>query len=155
MTTSRFLLTTTALLGSISLVATAQEKKLDRSQLPAAVEKTVQAQCKGATIKGFSTEREGKKRVYEAEMIVNGHTKDIQISEDGALNELEEEVSIDSLAPEVQAGLRAKAAGAKIVKVESLTKGGALVAYEAATLKGSKKGEVQVGPTGKGLSRPE
>jgi hypothetical protein len=155
MTTSRFLLTTTTLLGSSSLIAIAQEKTLNRSQLPAAVEKTVQAQSQGATIKGFSSEREGGKKVYEAEMIVNGHTKDIQIAEDGTLNEIEEEVSIDSLTPEVQAGLRAKAAGARIVKVESLTKGGALVAYEAATLKGSKKGEIQVGPTGKALSHPE
>ena len=155
MTTSRFLLTTTALLGGFSLIAIAQEKTLDRSQLPAAVEKTVQAQSQGATIKGFATEREGGKKVYEAEMIVNGHTKDIQISEDGTLNEIEEEVSIDSLTPEVQTGLRARAAGAKIVKVESLTKGGALVAYEAATLKGSKKGEIQIGPTGKRLSHPE
>jgi hypothetical protein len=155
MTTSRFLLATTTLLGSFSLIAIAQEKTLNRSQLPAAVETTVQAQSQGATIKGFSTEREGGKKVYEAEMIVNGHTKDIQIAEDGTLNEIEEEVSIDSLTPEVQAGLRAKAAGARIVKVESLTKGGALVAYEAATLKGSKKGEIQVGPTGKGLSHPE
>jgi uncharacterized membrane protein YkoI len=142
-------------LGSFSLIAIAQEKTLNRSQLPAAVDKTVQAQSQGATIKGFSTEREGGKKVYEAEMIVNGHTKDIQIAEDGTLNEIEEEVSIDSLTPEVQAGLRAKAAGARIVKVELLTKSGALVAYEAATLKGSKKGEIQVDPTGKGLSHPE
>ena len=87
---------------------------MDRSQLPAAVEKTVQALSQGATIKGFVTEREGGKKVYEAEMIVNGRTKDIQISEDGTLNEIEEEVSIDSLTPEVQTGLRARAAGPRL-----------------------------------------
>ncbi|WP_353068475.1 hypothetical protein RBB75_14360 [Tunturibacter empetritectus] len=128
---------------------------MTRSQLPPAVEKTVQAQSQGATIKRFVTEREDGKTVYEAEMIVDGHTKDIHIAKDGTLNEIEEEVAIDSLPPDVQAALRKKAAGTDITKVESLTKQGTLVAYEAATLKGHHKGEVQVGPTGKQLAHPE
>jgi len=88
-------------------------------------------------------------------MIVDGHTKDIQIAEDGTLNEIEEEVQMDSLPSELQARLKAKARGATITKVESLTKHGAIVAYEAATLKGSKTGEIQVGPDGKNLAHSE
>jgi len=144
----------TMLIG-ISSLASAAERRINRSQLPAAVEKTVQAQSQGATIKGFATEIEGGKKVYEAEMVVNGHTKDIQIAEDGTLNEIEEEVSIDSLPSSVQTALRTKAGSAKIVKVESLTKKGSLVAYEAATLNGSKKGEIQVGPKGEKLAHAE
>jgi uncharacterized membrane protein YkoI len=140
---------------ALSLTAAAQEKKLDRSALPPAVEKTVQAQSQGATIKGFTTERENGKKVYEAEMIVDGHTKDIQIATNGTLNEIEEEVAFDALPPAVQTALTTKAAGAKIVKVESLTKKDKLVAYEAATLKGNKKGEIQVGPDGGRLAHPE
>ncbi|WP_433983786.1 hypothetical protein RBB78_24030 [Tunturiibacter empetritectus] len=102
------LLTTTLLLSSSSLIGFGQEKTLSRSQLPPAVEKTVQAQSQGATIKRFVTERENGKTVYEAEMTVDGHTKDIQIAKDGTLNEIEEEVAIDSLPPEVQAALRKK-----------------------------------------------
>lgn len=137
--------------------AHSQEKKVERSTLPAAVEKTVVAQSQGATIKGFSTERENGKKVYEAEMIFNGHTKDIQIAEDGTLNEIEEEVALDALPADVQTALNAKAklTGATITKVESLTKQGKLVAYEAATLKGTKKGEIQVGPDGKKLAHAE
>jgi hypothetical protein len=155
MTISKPLLTTTGILVSLSLAAIAQERKLNRSQLPPGVEKTVQAQSQGAKIKGFYTERERGKKVYEVEMIVNGHTRDIQIAESGTLNEVEEEVLIGSLSPEIRTALRKKASGATILKVESLTKDGVLVAYEAATLKGSKKGEIQVGPSGKSLSRPE
>lgn len=138
-------------------VAQSQEKKIDRSALPAAVEKTVAAQSQGATIKGFAIERENGKQVYEAEMIFKGHTKDIQIAENGALNEIEEEVAFDALPADVQTALNAKASttGAKIAKVESLTKQGKLVAYEAATLKGAKKGEIQVGPDGKKLAHEE
>ncbi|GAC1414526.1 MAG: hypothetical protein NVSMB62_00600 [Acidobacteriaceae bacterium] len=131
------------------------ETKIDRSRLPAAVEKTVQEQSQGATIKGFSTETEGGVFEYEAEMMVNGHSKDIAIGKDGTLLEVEEEVAINSIPDSAQKALTAKAAGAKITKVESLTKKGKLVAYEAATLKGSKKGEIQVGPNGEKLSREE
>ena len=138
-----------------SMNGMAQDKKVDRSALPPAVEKTVQAQSKGATVKGFATERENGKKVYEAEMIVAGHTRDIQIAMDGTLNEIEEEVAFDSLPPAVKSAITAKAAGAKIVKVESLTKKDKLVAYEASTLKGSKKGEVQVGPDGGKLAHNE
>ena len=38
--------------------AAAQEKKIKRSDLPPAVEKTVAAQSAGATVKGFSKESE-------------------------------------------------------------------------------------------------
>jgi len=139
----------------ITLPLAAQEHKLDRKDLPAAVEKTVQSQSQGATIKGFATERENGKKVYEAEMIVNGHSRDIQIATDGTLNEIEEEVAFDSLPAAVQTALTARAAGAKITKVESLTKHDKLVAYEAATLKGTHKGEIQVGPDGNKLAHSE
>ncbi len=139
----------------LTLGALAQEKKIDPSNLPPAVQKTVQEQSKGATIKGYSTEKEHGKTVYEAEMIVDGHSKDIQIAEDGTLNEIEEEVTLSSLPSAVQAALTARAGDAKITKVESLTKHNKLVAYEAATLKGTKKGEIQVGPEGGKLSHEE
>jgi uncharacterized membrane protein YkoI len=145
----------TASILTLALTAVAEEKKIDRSTLPPAVEKTVQTQSQGATIKGFATDREHGKKVYEVEMIVDGHTKDIEIAVDGTLNEIEEEVAFDSLPANVQAALKAKAAGAKITKVESLTKNDKLVAYEAATLKGAKKAEIQVGPNGNALAHEE
>ena len=140
---------------TLTLAAVAQEKKIDRSALPPAVEKTVQSQSEGATIKGFTTEREHGQRVYEAEMVVNGHTRDIEIASNGAVNEVEEEIAFDSLPAGVRAALTEKAAGAKITKVESLTKKGKLVAYEAATLKGAKHGEIQVGPEGQKLAQEQ
>ena len=151
---TRYLSVSAVLLLS-TLGVSAQEKKIDQSTLPPAVQKTVQEQSKGATIKGFSTEREHGKTVYEAEMTVDGHSKDIQIAADGMLNEIEEEVVFSSLPSNVQSALTAKAGGAKITKVESLTKHNKLVAYEAATLKGTKKGEIQVGPEGGKLSHGE
>jgi uncharacterized membrane protein YkoI len=139
---------------ALTLVATAEEK-IARSALPPAVEKAVQAETQGATIKGFAREREQGKTFYEAETVVNGHTRDVLFAGDGTIAEIEEEVAFDSLPSNVQAGLTQKAAGGKITKVESLTKKGKLVAYEGQVKKGSKSSEIQVGPDGKNLTHEE
>jgi hypothetical protein len=136
-------------------IASAQEKKIKRSDLPPAVEKTVAAQSEGATIKGFSTEKEKGETFYEAEMTVNGHSKDVLITADGTVVEVEEQVALDGLSAEVKAGLQAKASVGKILKVESLTKRGKLVAYEAKIETNGKKSEIQVGPDGKPLDHEE
>ena len=135
--------------------ASAQEKKIKRSDLPPAVEKTVAAESTGATIKGFSTEKEKGETFYEAEMTVNGHSKDVLIAADGTVVEVEEQVVLDSLSADVKAGLQTKAGKGKILKVESLTKKGKLVAYEAKVDTNGKKSEVQVGPDGKPLDHEE
>ena len=135
--------------------SSAQEKKIKRSDLPPAVEKTVAAESTGATIKGFSTEKEKGETFYEAEMTVNGHSKDVLVAADGTVVEVEEQVVLDSLSADVKAGLQAKAGKGKILKVESLTKKGKLVAYEAKVDTNGKKSEVQVGPDGKPLDHEE
>ena len=132
-----------------------QEKKIKRSDLPAAVEKTVAAESAGATVKGFSLEKENGQIFYEAEMTVNGHTKDVLIDANGAVVEVEEEVAMDALSPEVKAGLLAKAGKGKITTVDTIKKGNKLVAYEAKVNTNGKKSEVQVGPDGKPLDHEE
>ena len=136
-------------------IGSAQEKKITRAELPPAVEKTVTAESAGATIKGFSQEKEKGETFYEAELVVNGHSKDVLIDASGSVVEVEEEVAPGSLPAEVKAGLQAKAGKGKILKVESLTKKGKLVAYEAKVESNGKKSEIQVGPDGKPLDHEE
>jgi len=138
-------------------VAAAQEKewKIKRAQLPPAVEKTVAAESHGATIKGFAAEVEQGRKFYEASLNVNGHNKDILMDKDGNIVEVEEEVSLDSLPAGVQDALKKAAGSGTIQTVESLSKGGQLVAYEAHGKRGLKRFEIQVGPNGEKLKRPE
>jgi hypothetical protein len=136
-------------------IATAGEERIDRKDLPPAVEKTVAEQSKGATIRAFSREVEGGKTLYEVALTVDGHGRDVSMDEQGRVVEIEEEVSPRALPPAVREGLEKAAGSGQIVKVESLTKAGKLVAYEAAVRRGGKKSEVQVGPDGKPLARPE
>ncbi len=147
--------TTLALALLLTTAGHAVERTIPRSQLPAAAEKTLSANLNGATIKDVTTEREHGVQTFEAETILNGHTRDIEVTASGTLNEIEEEVAFDTLPSSVRTALTAKAANAKITKVESLTKQGKLVAYEAATLKGTHRGEIQVGPMGEKLTHEE
>jgi uncharacterized membrane protein YkoI len=140
---------------SVTSPTQAQERKIQRSDLPAAVQKTVDEQSKGATIKGFSTEIEDGKRIYEVELIMNGHNKDISMDAQGHIVEIEEETPLASLPPAVKDGLIKAAGKGAITKVESLTKNGKIVAYEAKVKTGTKSSEIQVGPDGKKLAHPE
>jgi hypothetical protein len=138
-----------------SAMVIAQEKKIKRSDLPSAVEKMVAAESKGATIRGFAQEMEDGQLRYEAELMVNGHSKDVAMDASGAIVEVEEQVAIDSLPAAVKDGLQAKAGKGKLVKVESIVKHDKLVAYEAQVMTDGKRSEVQVGPDGKPLDHEE
>jgi hypothetical protein len=135
--------------------ASAQDKQLKRSDLPPAVQKTADEQSAGATVRGYSSESEDGQLEYEVALTVHGHNRDVTIAPDGTLLEIEEEVALDSLPAAVRAGLLKAAGAGKIGEVESLTKHGALVAYEAQVRTGTKRSEVQVGPDGKPLAHEE
>lgn len=148
-----FALAVTMLISLASVPA--QEKKIKRAQLPAAVEQTVARESEGATIKGFATEIEHGKKLYEVSLTVNGHSKDVLIDKDGNVVEIEAEVAFDSLPAAVQDALKQAAHGGTIQVVESLTKAGNLVAYEAQVKHGKKRSEIQVGPNGETLKHPQ
>jgi uncharacterized membrane protein YkoI len=142
-------------IGLTFSLAQAQERKIKRAQLPPAVEKTVARESEGATIKGFATEVEHGVKLYEASLTVNGHSKDILIDKNGKIMEVEEEVSMDSLPAAAQAALRKAAGSGNIQVIESLTKNGNLVAYEAQVKRGKKRSEIQVGPNGETLKHAQ
>jgi hypothetical protein len=123
--------------------------------LPPVVEKAAVAKSQGATIRGFSEEKDNGKIFYEAEFMVNDHNKDVLMDIDGSVVEVEEQIPTESLPPVVRNGLQAKAGNGKLVRVETLTKKGKLLAYEAQILKNRQISEVEVGPDGKQLSHEE
>jgi Putative beta-lactamase-inhibitor-like, PepSY-like len=131
--------------------AQGSEKKVKMRDLPKAVQKTVQEQSKGATISGLSKEVEHGKTYYEVELKVNGHGKDVLIDSAGAIVEVEEEVTMASLAPAVKTAIEARAGKGRITRVESITKNNALVAYEAQVNTAGKRSEIKVGPQGQAI----
>jgi len=141
--------------GVSFLLSPAQERRIRREQLPPEVEKTVARESAGATIKGFATEVEHGRKLYEASLIVNGHTKDILIDGHGNVVEIEEQVTLDSLPAAVQDALQKKAGSGSITVIEKLTKNNQLVAYEAQVRHGKRRSEIQVGPNGETLKHPQ
>ncbi len=131
------------------------EHKVTHDELPPAVQRVADEQSKGATVRGYSTETENGQKQYEVELTVNGHSKDVILGPDGKVLEIEEAVRVASLSQAVQAGLKAKAGKGQITKIESLTKGGKIVAYEAQVMTEGKRSEIQVGPDGKSVAREE
>jgi hypothetical protein len=149
------LLYTIAFSAVLALDANAAEIRISRDKLPEAVRKTADEQSQGATVRGYNKEIENGQIEYEVEMTVSGRSKDVSIAPDGQVLEVEEEVALDALSSQVRKGLEAKAAGAKIKNVESLTKNGKIVAYEAHLAKLGKHSEIQVGPEGNPLNHEE
>ena len=143
------------LMVMVGTQASAQEKKLQRSQLPAAVQRTAAEQSRGAKVRGYATEKDEGQTVYEVEMTMHGRSRDVTIDSTGNVLEIEEQIPFDSLPEAVRTGLKQAAGGGRITNVETLTKRGSLVAYEAHVRTGTKRSEVQVGPDGKPLAHPE
>lgn len=139
----------------LAVAALGAEKQIQRSDLPADVQKTADVETRGSTILGFSRETEHGNTYYEVETIAGGRHKDILIDSKGTVVEIEQEVTMDSLPAAAQAGFKARAGGGAVKRVESLTKHGKLVAYEAQVLTEGKKSEIQVGPDGELLPHEE
>jgi hypothetical protein len=93
MTISKWTVPFLVLTCAIASQAATQEKKLKRSELPAAVLKTVEQESQGATISGYSSEMDDGRLVYEVAMRVRGHGRDVLIGADGSVLEIEEEVA--------------------------------------------------------------
>src|SRR6185295_6102960 len=116
--------------------------------LPEPVRKTVQEQSKGATIRGLAMETENGQTSYEVELKINGHNRDVLIDPNGGVLAIEEEVAINSLPPAVKTELVRKAGKGRILSVESITKNGVLVEYEAQVRTAGKRSEIKVSADG-------
>ena len=133
-------------------VSLAQEKRVKMKDLPAPVQKTVREQSKGATIKGLSKEVEDGKTLYEVELAVSGHSKDVTMDSSGTVVEVEEQVQLSSLPEAVQTAIKQSAGSAPISMIESVVKGGTLQYYEIHIRKNGKKSEIKIGTDGKQIT---
>ena len=139
--------------GTIAITAQdkdSKEQKVTLEQLPAAVQAAVKEQTKGATVKGFAIENENGKKLYEAELTVNGHAKDISFDAGGAIVSVEEETTLDKIPAPARAALEKAAGQGKIVIVEVVTEGGK-TSYEAQINTGKKTSEVAVDASGRSV----
>jgi hypothetical protein len=128
--------------------AAAQEKKakgLQLTDLPAAVQKTVQDTLKGGRIVNISKEKEDGIEQYEIESMLDGKARDFNVNTKGALLLVEEATTIDGIPAAAKAGILKKVGDGTLKSVETFTKTGQTAMYEAGyTDKKGKKHEVLV-----------
>jgi uncharacterized membrane protein YkoI len=122
------------------------DQKTKISKLPAAVRTTVEAESKGATVKGISSEKENGKTVYELETLVNGRTRDLMIDSAGKVYVVEEQLDADKAPAPVKAAMEAKG---KILVLESVMKDGKTTYEGQVQTKAGKKVAVEVDSNGK------
>lgn len=134
--------------ATLVLSAAAREKRMKLDELPPAVKATVLRVSEGLKLNELTREEKDGVLVYEAELEVDGHIRDVSIDSNGAVVLVEEEVAWESLPAAVQAAIEKGADGGKIMHVESLTRNNVLEVYEAHIRRGWRKVEFQVDPQG-------
>jgi hypothetical protein len=130
----------------------ANEIRVKLEELPAAVRETARRESKGGTVLGYTKEVEKGQTLYELELKVRGHTKDVIIDPAGTIVLVEEEVPIGSLPAAVQAEVKKTLGSARVLKFEAVTRGTTLAGYEAHVKAGGKESEIKMAPDGKPLA---
>ena len=130
------------------LFAADKETKVKMQDLPAAVQAAVKEQSKGATLRGLTKEVENGKTLYEAELRVDGHGKDVTFDADGKIVSVEEEVALESIPAAAREAIQKAVGKGKLLMLELVTEGGS-VFYEAHIRSGGKTSEVKVDASGK------
>ena len=125
--------------------ATATEHKVQMKDLPPPVRAAIEAETKGDTVKGLSREVDGGKTFFEAETVRDGKSRNLLFDASGKLVEVEETIALDAAPAAVRTALAGRG---KILRMESVTKGG-VVTYEAQVQKNGKKSEVALDANGK------
>lgn len=130
---------------AIVVLGETKAKSLQLKDLPAAVQKTVQDNLKGGVIKDIGKEKEDGVEQYEIESVLNGKARDYNVDIKGNLLLVEEATTIDAIPAAARASILKKVADGKLAVVETFTKTGQPVMYEASyTDKKGKKHEVLV-----------
>jgi uncharacterized membrane protein YkoI len=139
----------TVIVGTLSLagaVILASERKVTIKDLPPAVQQAIAGQS-GATVRGLAKEVDKGKTLYEAELTIDGHSKDIMFDAGGAIVSSEEEVALGQIPDGARTAIEKAAGTGKVGKVEKVTEG-ARIFYEAEIQNAGKTSEVKVDASG-------
>jgi len=138
-----------ALALATSVTSSAWEQRVKINDLPPAVKQTVLEVSKGVKLRALTREVEKGETFYEAELEVNGRTRDVIMDTSGAIVLIEEEVDWSMVPAAVRATIETVAQGRKILLVETLTRNNKIEAYEAHVRKWWwRELEIKVDPEG-------
>lgn len=130
------------IIAVLTIGITFAQKKLALKDLPAAAQKTIEAERKGGEIKNISKETEKGVSQYEVETLRNGKHRDFNVDATGKLLVVEEETTLDAIPAAAKTAILKKIGTGKLTSVELFIRGGETM-YEAGyTTANGKKLEV-------------
>jgi hypothetical protein len=136
---------TVMLVGSAVAQETKAAKSLQVKDLPTAVQKTVQDNLKGGTIKNIGKETEDGLVQYEIESVLDGKARDFNVDLRGNLLVMEEATTLDAIPAAAKAAIVKKVGDGTLGVVETFSKPGQPMLYEAVYKdKGGKSHEILV-----------
>lgn len=129
----------------VAAVAAENGKGLQLKDLPPAVQKAVRDNLQGGEIKRIAKEKEDGILQYEVESLVSGKARDFNVDAKGNLLVVEVATTLNEVPAPAKATILKKVGGGKLGEVETFTKTGQPMMYEAAyTDTKGKKHEVLV-----------
>jgi hypothetical protein len=127
---------------------TAQEKKIKIKELPRAVSSAFKKEYPKAKITSASTEVEKGTTYYEIESTDGKTKRNLLLTADGTITEIEESIPMSALPPEVSGSFEKEFPNVKLDRAEKVTEGQA-VTFEFHFNLGKVKKEVVIDPSGK------
>ena len=124
------------------------ETKVDLGDLPPAVQQAVKAQSQGATLRGVGKEVKDGVMLYEAELSVQGRTRDITFDAEGKVVMVEDQTTLNKIPAAARAAIQKAIGTGKLVLVEKVRKGEKTF-YEGHITHGPDLTEVKVYADGK------
>jgi len=127
---------------------TVPEKSTTMSKLPVPVQQAIKSYVADnkATLRGLSSETEDGRKLYEAELRVDGKSRDVTFDQSGQVVLVEQEIALADVPAPARSAITKAAGKSRITMVESLTENGKQF-YEA-HLAGGKTKEVKVDASG-------
>jgi hypothetical protein len=108
---------------TVLLPASATDKPMKVSDMPAVVQDTIRQQTKSASIRRTLTEIENRETFYECESLQNGRTRDFLVDKTGAVVEVEDQASLEEVPAPVKMVVQRAASGVKLTKLERVKEG--------------------------------
>lgn len=120
------------------------------AKIPPAAAAALKKAAGSATIKQVDIGKEGKVTIYEVELTEAGQpAREVSVLADGTINTTEETVPLEKVPEAARKAIEAGAKGAKIERVQRITRKATGVTYEALYVNKGKKTEVEYLEDGK------
>lgn len=119
-------------------------KRVRLDELSPAVRAAIDRECKGAKIRAIYSEYSFRHTMYQVDLDLEGHSRRLRIDPSGRLDEVEDEVTLDSIPVQVREALVRKAGGRRILRIDSVTSEGMIRSYVAIVSRDGKNREIRV-----------